>query len=280
MQKTEVVAEIGINHNGDLKQALQLIDVAVAAGCDFVKFQKRTIEDVYTKEELDEPRKSPWGMTNRDQKNGLEFGANEYLDINAHCRDRGIGWFASPWDLKSIDFLANFGTCAFIKVPSALMIDIAYLKACRATGRKLILSTGMCNYFMIDRAVEVVGRNNIHCLMHCTSTYPSKPEELNLACIPAFHKRYPGMTIGFSNHNPGIIYMPAAVALGAGMIEFHITLDRASYGSDQPSSIEPEGAFKLIKHIRGMEKAIGDGNKIIYESEVPIIDKLRKIKGD
>jgi N-acetylneuraminate synthase len=273
---TEVVAEIGINHNGDIELAKRMIDVAVAAGCDYVKFQKRTIDLVYTKEELLAPRQSPWGTTNGDQKRGLEFNGDQYEELDLYCFGKGIAWFASPWDLESLQFLARFDGCDFIKIPSALLTNEELLEACLDVDKQVILSSGMSDIPMIDNAVRILGKEKIYCIMHCTSTYPSKPEELNLKCIPDFKKRYPWAKIGFSNHNPGIIYMPIAVALGAEMIEYHITLDRSSYGSDQAASIEPEGTFKLVKYIRGVEKAMGDGVKRIIDSEIPIMKKLRR----
>lgn len=276
MSKVKVIAELGINHNGNIDTAKKMIDVAHTAGCDFIKLQKRTIDLVYSKEELYSKRESPWGTTFREQKEGLEFGFNEYNIIDRYCREKGIGWFASPWDLESIEFLSSFKNCAYLKVPSALITNEEYLRECRKSPKQIILSTGMSTMGMVDNAVSILGMNKISCIMHCTSTYPSKPEELNLRCIDIFKLRYRWADIGFSNHNPGIIYMPIAVALGATWIEYHLTLDRSSYGSDQSASIEPEGAFKLNKYIRGVEKALGTGEKIIYESELPIIKKLRK----
>jgi N-acetylneuraminate synthase len=276
MSKTEIVVEIGINANGDVNLAKKLIDAACVAGCDYVKFQKRTIELVYTKEELDFKRDSPWGTTTREQKEGLEFGVEDYREIDEYCHRRGISWFGSPWDLDSLDLLAGFDSCRFIKIPSALITDGAMLGACRPINKPVILSTGMSTVDMVDRAIKILGQDKIYCIMQCTSTYPSKPEELNLNCIRMLKARYPWAKIGFSNHNPGIIFMPIAVALGAEMIEFHITLDRSSYGSDQAASIEPEGTFKLVKYIRGTEQAMGDGIKKIYDSEIPILKKLRR----
>jgi N-acetylneuraminate synthase len=273
---TEIIAELGINHNGSIDIAKKLIDVAHASGCDFIKFQKRNIDLVYSKEELDSPRESPWGKTTRDQKYGLEFFQDHYQILDAYCHRKGIKWFASPWDLDSIMFLNSFQGCQFIKIPSALITNDEILVASRNTGRRIILSTGMSTIEMVDHAVEVIGEDSIYCIMHCTSTYPSKSEELNLNCIKTLKARYPWAKIGFSNHNPGIIFMPIAVALGAEMIEYHITLDRSMYGSDQAASIEPEGVFKLVKHIRNTEKAMGDGIKCIYDSEIPIIKKLRR----
>ena len=273
---TQIIAELGINCNGSLEIAKKLIDVAHSAGCQYVKFQKREVDLVYTKEELSAKRESPWGTTFRDQKIGLEFFGDHYLVIDAYCYRKGIKWFASPWDLQSLGFLNQFEGCEFIKVPSALITNESFLKACKEGNKPVILSTGMSTIEMVDNAVSILGKDKIHCIMHCTSTYPSKPDELNLNCIPMLKKRYPWAKIGFSNHNPGIIFMPIAVALGAEMIEAHVTLDRSLYGSDQASSIEPEGMFKLCKYIRGVEKAMGDGVKKIYDSEVPIIKKLRK----
>jgi N-acetylneuraminate synthase len=272
----EVVAEIGINHNGDVNLAKKLIDVASASGCDYVKFQKRDIGTVYTKEELETPRQSPWGSTNGDQKRGLEFNEEQYDEIDMYCFSKGIGWFASPWDLQSLKLLAGYDYSDFIKIPSPLLTNEPLLESCMDIDKQVILSSGMSDIPMIDNAVRILGREKIYCIMHCTSTYPSKPEELNLNCITDFKQRYGWTKVGFSNHNPGIIFMPIAVALGAEMIELHITLDRSSYGSDQASSIEPEGLFKVVKHIRNTEKAMGDGIKKIYDSELPIMKKLRR----
>jgi N-acetylneuraminate synthase len=273
---TEVVAEIGINASGSLDTAKRMIDVAAAAGCDFVKFQKRDISLVYTKEELETPRNSPWGTTFGDQKRGLEFSEFDYDEIGTYCLSKGIGWFASPWDLNSLHFLSLFDDCEFIKIPSPLLTNEGLLKECLDIDKQVILSSGMSDIPMIDNAVRILGKEKIYCIMHCTSTYPSKPEELNLKCIADFKQRYGWTKVGFSNHNPGIIFMPIAVALGAEMIETHITLDRASYGSDQSASIESEGVFKLVKHIRNTEKAMGDGIKKILDAEIPIMKKLRR----
>jgi N-acetylneuraminate synthase len=273
---TEVVAEIGINHNGNIEIAKKLIDVAHTAGCDYVKFQKRTIENVYTQEELNTKRESPWGNTFGDQKRGLEFNGDQYIEISKYCENKGIGWFASPWDLDSLDLLYSISGWKFIKIPSPLLTNTELLATCAVLPKQVILSTGMSEIPMIDRAIDILGKDKIYCIMHCTSTYPSKPEELNLNCIKTLKERYPWAKIGFSNHNPGIIYMPIAVSLGAEMIEFHITLDRSMYGSDQSASVEPEGVFKLVKYIRGVERAMGDGVKKIYDSEIPIMRKLRR----
>lgn len=248
--------------------------MAYAAGCDFVKFQKRDIDLVYSREELDKPRESPWGTTTRQQKEGLEFGLEEHCEIDEYCKGK-IKWFASPWDLKSIEFLDRF-TLPFIKVPSALLTDKEYLEACREISNKIILSTGMSTPGQIDNAINVLGRDHIYCLMHCTSTYPTAPKEINIEYIPVLKRLYPELKIGFSNHYSGLMAMVMAITYGAEMVEFHITLDRTMYGSDQAASIEPQGVFKLMEYIRLIEQMRGDGIKRIYDSELPIIDKLRK----
>jgi len=270
----EVIAEVGINANGNIGVAKQLIDVAHTSGCKYVKFQKRTVEKVYSEEELNTPRISDWGATNREQKHGLEFDLVDYMQIEDYCKPR-IPWFASPWDLSSLDFVASFNV-PFIKIPSALITNEELLERCKNFDIPVILSTGMSTIPMIDRAIDILGRKRIDCIMHCTSTYPSKTEELNLGVIPILKERYPWTRIGFSNHHTGLVYMPIAAALGAELIECHITLDRSMYGSDQGASIEPEGLHKLNKWLSGVNAAMGDGVKRIYDSEVPIIKKLRR----
>lgn len=267
--KTIIVAEIGISHNGDIEIAKKLIDMAIFAGCDFVKFQKRTIEDVYTPEELAKPRESIFGETNGDLKKGLEFEKKEYQEIDRYCKQRGIKWFASPWDLKSVDFLDGFKV-PYYKVPSALLTNDELLK--RLKGKKVILSTGMSTTEQIDHAVEILGDPII---LHCTSTYPSKLEELNLNVIPWLKKRY-GLPVGYSGHETGVVESVIAVALGAEVIERHITLDRAMWGSDQAASLEPNGLNKMVRDIRNLDKVLGDGIKKVYDSELPILEKLRK----
>ena len=269
----EVIAELGINHNGDINLARKLIDVAYSAGCHYVKFQKRTVDLVYTKEELDKPRESPWGTTTREQKYGLEFD-EEYWAIDAYCESR-IPWFASPWYIESVHFLAQWNI-PFIKVPSALITNREILEACRETNHKIILSTGMSTLKQVDEAIEILGQEHIYCVMHCTSTYPTVPEEINAKCILNLKERYPWFKIGFSNHYPGLMAMLLAVAYGADVIECHITLDRTMYGSDQAASIEPQGLFALMQRINLIERMKGDGIKQIYDSEVPIIAKLRR----
>jgi len=240
----EVIAEIGINHNGSLEIVKKLIDIVSSAGISLVKFQKRTIEVIYTKEELDKPRESPFGTTTWEQKQGLEFSMSEYILIDSYCTQKGIAWLASPWDKESAFFLSQF-KIPFLKIPSALITDFDFLEICRDTSIPLILSTGMSTLEMVDKAIDVIGKKNIYCIMHCTSTYPTKPEESNMMCIPIFRERYPWTKIGFSNHYPGLMSMVMAGTLGIDMIECHVTLDRSMYGSDQAASIEPQGIFHL-----------------------------------
>jgi N-acetylneuraminate synthase len=269
-----VVAEIGINHNGSLDLAKALIDAAVIAGCDAVKFQKRTVDIVYSATELARPRENPFGPTNGDLKRGLEFGADQYAEIDRHCKSKGIMWFASCWDEPSVDFLEQFSPPCY-KIASASLTDDNLLRHHRKTGRPLIVSTGMSTSEQIDHAVELLGRKDL-ILLHATSTYPSKLEELNLRVIPRLLERY-GVPIGYSGHEVGLYTTLAAVVLGACVVERHITLDRASWGSDQAASVEPQGFARLVKDIRAVEAGLGDGVKRVYESEVPIMQKLRRV---
>ena len=269
-----IVAEIGINHNGDIDVAKRLISVAVAAGCDAVKFQKRTIAVVYTPDELAKPRENPFGPTNGDLKYGLEFEREEYEEIDAFCKSVKMRWFASPWDEGSVDFLEQFNLPVY-KIASASLTDDNLLRHVRKTGKPVILSTGMSTYSEIDRAVEVLGKQDL-ILLHATSTYPASYEELNLCAIPAMEARY-GIPIGYSGHETGIPTSVCAVALGACCVERHITLDRAGWGSDQAASLEPNGITRLVRDIRLWEQAKGDGIKRVFEREVPIIKKLRRI---
>ena len=270
----EVVCEIGINANGDLAIAKKLIDVAASAGCHYVKFQKRDIDLVYTNEELGTPRESPWGTTTREQKNGIEFTFPDYLNIDAYCKDK-IKWFVSPWDVRSIKLMAQI-KLPFMKIPSALITNEKYLRAIKDAEIDVILSTGMSTLDEIDRAVAVLGEGRIYCIMHCTSTYPTSPQEVNARCIKTLKERYPWAKIGFSNHYPGLMAMVLAAAYGAEMLEFHITPDRAMYGSDQAASIEPQGVFKLMEYLKLINWMNGDGVKTVYKSELPIIKKLRR----
>ncbi|MEC7523702.1 MAG: N-acetylneuraminate synthase family protein [Myxococcota bacterium] len=269
-----VIGEIGINHNGDVGIANQLTDVCAEAGADAVKFQKRTLDIVYTAEELARPRETPFGATNGDLKRHLELDADAYHAIGRHAAEKGLHWFASCWDEPSIAFMEQFDVPAY-KVASASLTDDALLKAKRATGKPIIISTGMSTLEEIDHAVEVLGTEDL-IILHCTSTYPSKNEELNLQCIPMLKERY-GVPIGYSGHELGLATSVAAVALGACVVERHVTLDRAMFGSDQSASIEPQGFTRLVRDIRAVEEALGDGVKRVYETEVPIKAKLRRV---
>jgi N-acetylneuraminate synthase len=269
-----VIAEIGINHNGDLDLAKRLISVAVAAGCDAVKFQKRTVDVVYTAEELDKPRESPFGTTNRDLKEALEFTLGDYQAIDAYCRAVKMPWFASCWDERSVDFIAQFDVPCY-KIASASLTDDALLRHTRATGKPIILSTGMSTLAEIDHAVEVLGRENL-LMLHACSTYPAHYEELNLRAIPAIQERY-GVPVGYSGHETGIPSSVAATVLGACVVERHVTMDRAMWGSDQAASLEPNGISRLVRDIRLVEQSLGDGQKRVYEREYPIIKKLRRV---
>lgn len=269
-----VVAEIGINHNGDLGLAKRLIDVAVSSGCSAVKFQKRTIEVVYAAAELERPRESPFGETNGDLKRKLEFGKDQYQEIDAYCRDKGIVWFASPWDEASVDFLEQFDVPCH-KVASASLTDDKLLRHMRATGKPIILSTGMSTMAQIDHAVEVLGRENL-VILHATSTYPAGYDELNLKVIPVLAQRFK-VPVGYSGHETGISSSVAAVVLGASMVERHLTLDRAMWGSDQAASLEPNGMQRLLRDIRLVETALGDGQKRLLDREKPIMEKLRRV---
>lgn len=269
-----VVGEIGINHNGDLALAKRLIDVAALAGCAAVKFQKRTVDVVYGAEELLRPRENPFGPTNGDLKRGLEFGVEQYRTIDAHSKSQGIAWFASCWDQASVDFIEQFEPPCY-KIASASLTDKGLLERHRATGRPMVLSTGMSTIEQIDQAVELLGTSNL-VILHTTSTYPCKPEDLNLRMIPVLRKRY-GVPIGYSGHEVGLATSLAAVVLGACMIERHITLDRAMWGSDHAASVEPQGVMKLVRDIRVIEAGLGDGVKRVIPDEVAVMKKLRRV---
>jgi N-acetylneuraminate synthase len=268
------VAEIGINHNGDLELAKKLIAAAVTAGADAVKFQKRTVDVVYSEEELARPRESPFGDTNGDLKRALEFGAEEYAEIDAFCRSLGILWLASCWDEVSVDFVEQWEPPCY-KVASASLTDDELLRHTAATGRPVILSTGMSTIEQIDHAVSLLDRERL-VITHTTSTYPSSVDELNLRVIPTLAERY-GVPIGYSGHEVGLATSLAAVVLGACIVERHITLDRAMWGSDQAASVEPHGISRLVRDIRNVEAALGDGVKRVYESERPVMEKLRRV---
>jgi N-acetylneuraminate synthase len=269
-----VIAEIGINHNGDIDLAKRLISVAVAAGCDAVKFQKRTVDVVYTPEELAKPRESPFGNTNGDLKRGLEFEFEEFQEIDRFCREVKIAWFASCWDEASVDVVAQFDVPCF-KIASASLTDDNLLRHTRATGKPLILSTGMSTLEDIDHAIRVLGRDDL-AIMHSCSTYPAYYEELNLRVINSLQERY-GLPIGYSGHETGLPSSVAAVVLGACMVERHITLDRSMWGSDHAASLEPNGINRLVRDIRLVETSMGDGVKRVLEREQPVIKKLRRV---
>ena len=274
MSHTYVIAEIGINHNGDLEIARKLIDWAVLCGCDAVKFQKRTIDKVYTKEYLDGYRESPWGTTQRAQKEGLEFGKSEYDMIDAYCKEKGIDWFASAWDIDSQLFLQQYNL-PYNKVASAMLTRMDLLDVIAREGKKTFIATGMSTYEEIDAAVEVFKRNACpYELMHCNSTYPMKNEDANLLMIPKLRERY-GVDVGYSGHETGRIVSLAAVALGATSVERHISLDRTMYGSDQAASLEVDDLQRLVKDIRAIEAALGTGEKILSEAELATKKKLR-----
>jgi N-acetylneuraminate synthase len=271
-----LVAEIGINHNGDVEIAKQLIDRAQTCGFDFVKFQKRDVEQVYSKEYLDLYRGSPWGTTNREQKMGLEFGYNEYVQIDQHCKQVGIDWFASPWDNASLEFLLrNFPEMPYIKVASAMVTNYPLLAKIAESKRRSIISTGMSTEEEVREALHILG---VQCsyILACTSTYPTFDDEMNLKHIKTLQQSFSNpYKIGFSNHSPGIFYSAVAAVMGAEMIEIHITLDRAMYGSDQAASIELPGMVHLAKWLRCLPRAMGTGEWIITEGEKKIKEKLR-----
>jgi len=269
-----VIAEIGINHNGDIDLARRLISVAVAAGCDAVKFQKRTIDVVYPADELARPRESPFGATNGDLKRGLEFGYHEYRLIARYCREVKMPWFASCWDEASVDFIAQFNPPCY-KIASASLTDDHLLRHTRSKGKPIILSTGMSTIDEIDHAVAVLGREDL-ILLHACSAYPAYYPELNLRAIPALRERY-GVPVGYSGHETGLPSTVAAIALGACCAERHITLDRAMWGSDHAASLEPNGISKIVSYIRIVEQSLGDGVKCVVEREQPIIRKLRRV---
>ena len=269
-----IVAEIGINHNGELGIAKQLIDSAVEAGCDAVKFQKRTPELCVPLEQRDKMRHTPWGyISYMEYRKQVEFGQDEFSEITEYCHLNKIDWIASAWDEPSVDFLEQFDPILH-KAPSASLTDTALLKNMRQQNRPIILSTGMSETDQIQAAVDLIGTEDL-ILAHCTSTYPCPPEELNLNMIQTLREKYP-CPIGYSGHEVGLPTTIAAVTLGACVIERHITLDRAMWGSDQAASVEPGGIRKLVKYIRVVEEALGDGVKTVYESERPSLEKLRR----
>jgi len=269
------IAEVGINHNGDMGICKRLIDVAADSGCDAVKFQKRDINQVYTQNFLDGPRESPWGNTQRAQKEGLEFSKQQYDEIANYCANKGIEWFASAWDINSQDFLRQFD-CKFNKIASAMIVHQDLLRMVAEEGKHTFISTGMSTYQDIQKAVDIFRDANCSFeLMHTISTYPMRNEDANLRLINTLRDRYQ-CNVGYSGHEVGLAISYAAAAMGITSLERHITLDRAMYGSDQSASIEPNGLRQLIGAVRKIEKAMGDGQKRVLDAEVPIALKLRE----
>ena len=274
-KKIFIIAEIGINHNGNMTICKKLIDTAVDAGCDAVKFQKRDINQVYTQKFLDSSRESPWGITQREQKSGLEFDVNEYKEIDQYCKEKGIEWFASSWDLNSQKFLQQFD-CKYNKVASAMIVYPQLLRMIAKEGKHTFISTGMCIYDDIQKAVDIFRAEDCSFeLMHTVSTYPMKVENANLNVINTLREKF-NCNVGYSGHEVGLTVSYAATALGITSLERHITLDRTMYGSDQSASVEPYGFKILVNKVREIETAMGDGNKRILEQEVPIANNLRQ----
>ena len=270
-----ITAEIGINHNGDIIVTKQLIDIAKEAYCDAVKFQKRTVEKVYSKEVLDSPRESPWGTTNREQKLGLEFGKKEYDIINDYCKQKSIDWYASSWDIDSQLFLRQYDL-KFNKVASAMLTNIELVKTIAEEKKYTFVSTGMSTIEEIKAAVKIMKEHECPFeLMHSNSSYPMKPEEANLNCIQTLKEEF-GCKVGYSGHETGsYLICVAAAVLGASSIERHITLDRSMYGSDQSASLEKPGLVRMVKDVRRVEKILGDGEKRVWDSEISVMKKLR-----
>lgn len=278
-ESTYIIGEIGINHNGCLETAKRIIDAAVVAGCDAVKFQKRTPDLCVPAHQRDVQRETPWGiMSYIDYKHRIEFGAREYAEIDRYCSERGIHWFASSWDPVALEFIEQFEPVAH-KVASASLTDIPLLEKLRDTGRPIILSSGMSTMDEIRRGVEVIGTDNL-ILCHSTSAYPCKPELLNLRMVQTLTSEFPDVAIGYSGHETGLQTTVSAVALGACVVERHITLDRAMWGTDQAASVEPGGLGRLVRDIRIIERALGDGIKVVYDEELPIKKKLRRSEAE
>ena len=272
-----ITAEIGINHNGDIKIAKKLIDTAKSAGCDAVKFQKRTIDKVYTKEQLDSSRESPWGTTTREQKEGLEFGEKEYDEIDNYCKKNGIEWYASSWDIDSQLFLRDFHL-KHNKVASAMLTNHELLNIIAEERKHTFISTGMSTIEQIKESVNIFRKNNCTFeLQHSNSSYPMKMEEANLKCIQTLKKEF-NCDVGYSGHEAsGYLICVSAVLLGATSVERHITLDRSMYGSDQAASLEPQGLVRLVRDLRRIDMIVGDGVKKVWPSEIPVMKKLRNL---
>jgi N-acetylneuraminate synthase len=272
--KVILVGDIGINHNGDINIAKKLIRFASVCDIDYVKFQKRTIDIVYTKEELDKPRESPWGTTNREQKMGLEFGKEQYDEIHQLCCYKEIGWFSSVWDPVSVEFMAQYNP-PYIKVPSALITNFELLEAIKKTDIPVVISTGMSTKEEVEACVKYLGPQ-IEYILACTSTYPTPPEEMNMRFIQTLRDDFPSYRIGFSNHSPGLMFSAIAISLGAEMVEFHVTLDRSMYGSDQSASIEPQGFMTIAKYAHTAKVGAGTGQWTVFPGEEIVRNKLRK----
>jgi N-acetylneuraminate synthase len=273
-QKTFIIAEIGINHNGDIETAKKLIEAAKDAGCNAVKFQKRTVDVVYTAQELANPRENPFGKTNGDLKRGLEFTQEAYTEIDRYCKEIGIIWFASPWDEQSVDFLEEFNVPAY-KIAAASLTDAGLLQKIKATGKPMLLSTGMSELSEIDKAVAILGKENL-LLFHCQSLYPASADKVNLRAIKTLCDRY-SVPIGYSGHELDTVISAAAVAFGAVAVERHFTLDRSMWGSDHKASIEPAEMSQMIANIRLVEQALGDGSVKCLPEEIPVKQKLRRV---
>jgi N-acetylneuraminate synthase len=274
-----IIAEIGINHNGELEIAKQMIDAALHAGADAVKFQKRTPEVCTPPEQQKQMRETPWGyITYLDYRYKVEFNEEQYCEIDRYCKEKGIAWMASVWDEPSVDFLEKFDLPAY-KIPSASLTDHKLIRHARATGKPLILSSGMSTMEQISRGVSIAGEEDLT-LMHCTSTYPCEPDELNLKMVQTLRTEFPRVPIGYSGHEVGLVPSAIAVAFGACMVERHLTLDRAMWGSDQAASVEPGGFERLVKYIRVTEASLGDGVKKVYDSEKSSMKKLRRVDGE
>ncbi len=278
-QPAYIVAEIGINHNGNLEIAKQMIDAAVHAGADAVKFQKRTPEVCTPPEQQKQMRDTPWGyITYLEYRCKVEFDEAQYREIDRYCKQRGIRWLASVWDEPSVLFMEAFDTPAY-KIPSACLTDHNLLRQVRQTGKPMIISTGMSTLPQIHKAVDVIGERDLT-ILHCTSTYPCEPEELNLKMVDTLRREFPNNPVGYSGHEVGLVPSAVAIALGACLVERHLTLDRAMWGSDQAASVEPGGFERLVKYIRVTEASLGDGVKKVYDSEKPSMTKLRRVNGD
>ncbi|HEX9385666.1 MAG TPA: N-acetylneuraminate synthase family protein [Anaerolineales bacterium] len=274
-----LIAEIGINHNGDLGIAKQMIDAAVHAGVNAVKFQKRTPEVATPLDQQTQMRETPWGyITYLEYRYKVEFNEEQYREIDRYCKEKGIAWIVSVWDQPSVDFMEKFDTPAY-KIPSASLTDFDLIRKAQATGKPLILSSGMSSMEQIHQGVKIAGEKDL-VLMHCTSTYPCEPEELNLKMIETLRREFPNLPIGYSGHEVGLVPSAVAVALGACMVERHLTLDRAMWGSDQAASVEPWGFETLVKYIRVTERSVGDGVKKVYPSEQSSLKRLRRVNGE